>query len=148
MKNIDKPWISPAIRNSIRTKSNYFKLFKQGIISHERNNAYKRVLSKTIRAAKRNYFFNYFELNMNNVKKSWDGIRNLMGNNRQKKNVKAMFINGESTADEQKIADAFNFYFSNVAKKLDDEIPNLAVLTILKACSMTILILIPSFCIL
>ena len=85
VKNIDKPWISPAIRNSIRTKSNYFKLFKQGIISHERNNAYKRVLSKTIRAAKRNYFFNYFKLNMNNVKKSWDGIRNLMGNNRQKK---------------------------------------------------------------
>ena len=36
-----------------------------------------------------------------------------------------MFINGENTTDEQKIADAFNFYFSNVAKKLDDEIPNL-----------------------
>ena len=36
-----------------------------------------------------------------------------------------MIISDESTTDQQKIADAFNIYFSNVAKKLDDEITNL-----------------------
>ena len=79
-KKMGKPWITPAIRNSIRTKSNIFKLYKRGIATRERNNQYKNLLYKTIRAAKRKYFHGYFQTNINNVKKSWDGIKKLMGN--------------------------------------------------------------------
>ena len=126
--NLNKPWITPAIRNSIRTKSNYFKLYKRGIISRERNNEYKNLLYKIIRAAKRSYFFRYFESSMNNVKKSWDGIKSLMGNSGVKKGkskIDRILVNGELITDELIIAKAFNNYFSNIAKTLDNDIPEL-----------------------
>ena len=63
--------------NSIKTKSKYFKLYKQGLISKERNDRFNKTLNKVIRSAKRRYFFNYFETNIDNVEKTWAGIRKL-----------------------------------------------------------------------
>ena len=63
-------WYDIHILNCIRTKSNYFKLYKQGIIDKTTNDAYKKTLFKTIRYAKRKYFLEYFNLHTNNIKKS------------------------------------------------------------------------------
>ena len=45
LKRISKPWLTAAILNSIRTKSNYLKLFRLGIISKNMNNEYKNILT-------------------------------------------------------------------------------------------------------
>ena len=57
-----------------------------------------------------------------------------------------MIIKVGSTTDGQKIADAFNFYFSNVAKK--NKMMKSLILTVvmvLMVFSMTILIIVPFF---
>ena len=42
-------------------------MFKRGIIDREKNYGYKKIIFKTIRAAKRKYFHNYFDLDMNRL---------------------------------------------------------------------------------
>ena len=54
VNHINKPWITNAIKRSIKTKSNYFKLMQRGIISKHVNDNYKKYLRRIIRAAKRN----------------------------------------------------------------------------------------------
>ena len=74
VKHINKPWITPAIQNSIKTKSKYFQLYKQNIITKERNDRFKNLLNQLIRKSKRKYFCEYFDSCFNNVKKTWGGI--------------------------------------------------------------------------
>lgn len=81
-KSIQKPWITKAIIISIKTKSIYFKLFKLGLIDRETNINYRNTLTSTIRNAKRRYFCRYFDESRSNIKKTWDGIRRLIGSGR------------------------------------------------------------------
>ena len=68
-KKLNKPWIPNAIKISIKTKFNYFKLFWQGLISRKKNGSYKKLLNKIIRSEKRRYFWDYFTVFKQNVKK-------------------------------------------------------------------------------
>ena len=79
-KYIKSPWITPAIQNSICTKSNYIKLNKQGIISRETNDYYKNQVNKIIRAAKREYYSEFICTYGQNIKKTWAAIRTMIGN--------------------------------------------------------------------
>ena len=54
--HINKPWITPAIQESIKTKSKYFKLCKHNIIYRETNNNYKKMLNIIFRKAKCFYY--------------------------------------------------------------------------------------------
>ena len=54
-KRLQKPWLTPGILNSVKTKSKYFKQYKMGIISKETNTTYRNLLNKVIRRAKRSY---------------------------------------------------------------------------------------------
>ena len=44
--HLNKPWITPAIKISIKKKSELFKLFKLGLISRNTTNTYKNELTK------------------------------------------------------------------------------------------------------
>ena len=125
-KSLHNPWVTPGILNSIKTKSKYFKLYKQGLISKERNDRFNKTLNKVIRSAKRRYFFNYFETNIGNIKKTWAGIRKLTGNVIKKNCVKTVEVNGEQICNEQEIADCFNNYFTTIAHTLNSDIPALS----------------------
>ena len=122
---MSKPWITNAIKKSIKTKSKYFKLYKRCIISRETNDNYKKVLQKVIRSSKRKYFHEFFKKCTSNIKKSWKGIKTLMGRNTSSKThkVNPIKINNEICSDHQKIANEFNKYFCSVAHELDNQIP-------------------------
>ena len=125
--HLHKPWITPAILKSIKTKSNYFKLYRQGIITRNVNDAYKKKLTKVIKSAKKQYFFNYFNSCRNDVKRSWKGIKTLIGNNSNDNGKKLHIKNtdGELVSDEREISNIFNDYFSTIAQRLNDQIPQL-----------------------
>ena len=71
---------NPAILNCIRTKSNYLKLFRVGIISKNMNNKYKNILTSVIRKAKSNYYNDVFLQCKGNIRKTWSFIREISGN--------------------------------------------------------------------
>ena len=61
--------------NYIKTKSKYFKLYKQGFMSTESNDALQFFFNKVILSVKRSYFLNHLETNIGNIKKTWAVIR-------------------------------------------------------------------------
>ena len=124
--HINKPWITPAIQESIKTKSQYFKLYKRNVIDRETNNNYKRMLNKIIKKAKSNYYDNYFNNCFSNMKKTWSGIDDLLGRNHSNKNKKIGPIknNDELVNDEYDIANVFNDHFCSIAQQLDQQIPH------------------------
>ena len=90
-------------KKNIRTKSNYFKPFKQGITSKEANDYYKTLLNKTIRAAERKYYTDFFCTHSKNFKKTWDGIRSMMGNIKASNYIPTCFkINDTFIEDKKK----------------------------------------------
>ena len=123
LKRLEKSWLTPAIIRSIKTKSNYFKLFRMGIISREVNNRYKNCLNSIIRRAKNTYYNNVFVNCKNNVRKSWDVLKKLMCKTNDRKSIKSIIINNNVINCEHDISNAFHDYFSTVATKLEEDMP-------------------------
>ena len=122
-RRLCKPWLSPAIMKSIKTKSQYFKLYKLGIISAELNRRYRNKLTSTIRAAKRLYYHRAFTNNCNDIKKTWRLIKKALCKTTNTGNIKSLLVNNNTINDYNEIAEYFCEYFSNIANSLDSLIP-------------------------
>ena len=64
-----------------------------------------------MKESKKSYFTNYFQNNLNDLKSTWKGIKNLISL-KELPNVAPsnMFDNGQSLTEPQEIANAFNKY--------------------------------------
>ena len=100
MKRFGKPWLSSGILRSIKTKSEYLKLYKRGVISCRDNKAYRNVLNKVIKEAKRQYYDSYFSINKFNAKKTWEGLKKLMEKSPRQSVVKTLDSNGIHITDQ------------------------------------------------
>ena len=122
-KRLQKPWLSSGILKSIKTKANYFKLYKAGLIGSDVNKRYKDMLTTVIRKAKLLHYQNAFSNNQNDIRKTWKLLRGLMGKGVDKKRViSALNIDGNEVTDEKRISENFSEYFSSIASSLDNNI--------------------------
>ena len=126
VKRLQKPWITPGILKSVKTKSMYFKLFKLGLISAELNRVYRNKLNIVVRQAKRQYFNNVFDCVTSDIKRTWHHLRYLLGRNKSDRKVEYMDANGIRISGDKEIAEVFSEYFASVAVNLDREIPHSA----------------------
>ena len=123
-KRLSKPWINNDVLSAIRAKSNYFSLYKRGLISKEQNNYQKNKLNSVIRRAKRAYYHEYFDNFKSNMKKYWEGVRSLIGRGGDRRRViESVNVDGNIVSDSHIIASSFNSYFSNTAYVLRDSLP-------------------------
>ena len=76
-----------------------------------------------MKESKRSNFTNYFENNLNDLKGTWKGIKNLISL-KELPNVAPsnIFDNGRSLTEPQDTANAFNKYFVNVATGIQSSI--------------------------
>ena len=76
-----------------------------------------------MKESKKSYFTNYFQNNLNDLKSTWKGIKNLISL-KELPNVAPsnIFDNGRSLTEPQEIANAFNKYFVNVATDIQSSI--------------------------
>ena len=83
--NNRKPWLSDALRNSIKWKNKlYYKFRKINSVYNETSyKSYKQVLQRTLLAAEKQYYHELLIMNKDNMKKSWGVIKNII--NRKKK---------------------------------------------------------------
>ena len=97
-------------------------------IEHNRNKNLETCLNYPVSIvfffSKRQFFNNYFNKNLNNIKKSWDGIRILTGKGKKSTDIKSIFYENSTITDAKKIAESFNKYFSTIANDLDAIIPS------------------------
>ena len=123
-KNVSKkPWFTRELKALVRQKSEYFKLYRLGIISKQTNNIFKNRVNKAVRKAKDLFHLNKFNFTLNDKAGCWKMIGELMGQPPKNGTVDELIINGTSFKSPIEIADKFNEYFSEIALKLESEIP-------------------------
>ena len=90
-------------------------------ISKETNNEYKNKINKLIDKSKNDYYLNCFDRFKSSMRKSWELIRELMGN--PSKLSKSLVSGDESFSSLNLKAETFNNYFSDIGNILDSELP-------------------------
>ena len=84
LKFLTKPWITQGLQNSIKKKNNIYSKFvkcKNKIMKEFHHNNYKNyrnLLSTLLKRAKEEYFTNFFNENIKDIKKTWKGIKTLV----------------------------------------------------------------------
>ena len=121
-KRLGKPWLSREILNLIRQKSEYFKLYKLGIISKQTNNRFKNRVNKIIVKARDSYNLRKFENCWGKPRESWKVIKELMGQNSKFSKVNELIVDGISYKSDVEISNKFVEFFSNVAAKLNENL--------------------------
>ena len=123
-KRLSKPWLTTHILQMIKTKSNYYKNYKSGLISKTVSNNMKNRVDKYVREAKNNYFIQKLNSFKNNAKKTFKTIILLTGQNKPRDQLIKLVNNENIITNETDIAEIMNNYFANVATTLDSKIPN------------------------
>ena len=123
-------WITTGIIKSIKFRDKLYRKLKQCnpnspiYFTHEINlRTYARLLKKTIREAKKQYYANRFQSFKNDARKTWTIIREILNKTRGSSEFPNSFtINNEPVSDKQNIADNFNEFFTNIGPKLANSI--------------------------
>ena len=123
-----KPWITTGIINSIKRKHSIFKKYiqcKDNFRKEALHNEYKALRNRInilIQDSKKQYYTNYFSDNNKNLRKVWEGIKEII--NIKSKNCAApnCIIKGDVNISVPKdIAENFNSYFSTIASSILNE---------------------------
>ena len=123
LKTLDNPWITPAVKTSVKNKSKLFSDFNQGLIPFDAYRIYRNQLNNTIKQAKSLYYMNYFEKYKNCTRKIWQKINELKNVKTTKRNYKIK-VNDTLTDNKSDISEAFNRFYTNIGANLDSSLPN------------------------
>ena len=122
LRKQQKPWITKGIRRSIKIKNS---LYYSG--DSKTYKIYRNKILMLTRISKRNFFHNYFEDNLSNIKKTWEGINNLLGRKRKAiKHITSLKRLGSDqiSYNSSDLPDIMNEYFSSIGHNLATKMPN------------------------
>ena len=125
--NNRKPWLSDALRNSIKLKNKlYYKYRKISSVYNETcYKSYKQILQKTLIAAEKQYYHELVTRNNDNMKKSWGIIKDIINKNKNPVHrTKFKLSNGSVTTDKMSVSEHFNDFFINIGPNLAKSIPH------------------------
>ena len=127
LKFQSKPWITPAIKVSIQVKNKLYKKYlkTKSCYFHSKFKLYRNKLNHLLKLSKLQYYNNYFLNNVKDIKKIWNGIKQII-HFKPSTNQRTIKIatNNNVITDPHMIADAFNNFFANIGKDLACSIPN------------------------
>ena len=109
-----EPWVTNGILTSSLTKS---KLLKRKLKkpTEQNSNAFKKyciIFDKVKNVAKESYFNLELELNLKNLKKTWEILRQAIHKQSNRPTIPDTFIiNGKSNSNINEIAEEFNNFF-------------------------------------
>ena len=126
---IDKPWIDNYLRHLMRVRDVYFKKYRRAKKATEKlkNHAEYKVLRNEVKMktkqAKKNYYQNLFE-KKGNLWKTWAAIRSILKVGRKSKRTPcSLKYSGVLVFSPVKIAETFNFFFTNIVPNTAKRIP-------------------------
>ena len=121
-----EPWVTNGILTSSLTKS---KLLKNKLKkpTEQNINPFKKyciILDKVKKMAKESYFNLELELNKNNLKKTWEILRQAIHKQNNRPTIPDTFIiNGKSNSNISEIAEEFNNFFVNMGEQTAKNLP-------------------------
>ena len=129
MKNNIKPWITPGIQNSMRRRDTLYRKYLQAknpISKNKLKDEYKSLRNSIIslcKLSKKTHFSNFFEINSNNLKLTWNGIQQIINlKSKKSSSPSCISVNNNIMYNEKDMANSFNEFFTSVAGKLKSKI--------------------------
>ena len=87
-------------------------------IFHEQHKGYRNMLSTLQKKSKTNYYNQYFETNMNNIKNTWKGIKSIITiKNTSSDFPKCLSSSASTSTNHFEISNIFNNHLESIAKK-------------------------------
>ena len=86
-------------------------------------NLFRNRVNRELKKAKRNYYTKYFEVNSNNIKKTWEGIRSIINIKATKSTISQIKVNNKVIKNQKEIVETLNNFFVNVGPNTDRNIP-------------------------
>ena len=90
-------------------------------------------INELVRSGKKSHYAHYFNKNNNNLRKLWEGIKELINiKPKNRESINCIVFNRKNVTDPKKMANAFNTYFSTIAddllsnKKYNGNKPNMS----------------------
>ena len=126
-----KPWITNGIINSISRKNKLFNMYcktKDPTAKEQVFNDYKHLrnnINELLRKSKKSFYASYFTEHNANIKKIWQGIREIV--NIKSKNYNSptsIEVNNSIITDPIEICNNFNNYFANIAENSSEYLDN------------------------
>ena len=120
-----KPWITNEILRKMRQRDKIFKFYVR-LKNHERKNdfyeQYKKLRNEIItktRNSKTVFYKKYFETNNKNLRKVWQGIKQITNIKSKQCDIPTCISFQQNTIScPKEISNKFNDYFSNVAENI------------------------------
>ena len=124
------PWITQGILKSIKIRDQLYKSYStekipnKKIEIYQKYKKYRNIIVSLIRKSKKRHYSEYFLTHNANIKKTWDGIRELIDISKKKSfRIQMINHNNKSITDNKQIADTFNDFYANLGKNIEKNIP-------------------------
>ena len=118
-----------SLQKSISFKNSLFaKFIKSNDINqknemHIKYKQYRNLISTLLKRSKCLYFTKFFNDNLNNLKNTWKGIKNLISlKTVSHSSPSSIYYNNKTVTGSFEITNAFNNYFSNIALDIQSSI--------------------------
>ena len=128
--SIDKPWIDNNLRHLMRVRDACFVKYCRAIKAAEKLkiHAEYKVLRNEVKMktkqSKKKYYQDLFEKNKTDLSKTWEAIRSIVKVGRKGKRTPCFLKhNGVLLFNQVKVAETFNFFFTNIGPNIAKRIP-------------------------
>ena len=126
-KTLPNPWMTKGPLKLSKRKQKLYKKFMKKRSPRNENiyKAYKSLFESLKKKSKRNYYTRRLENYQNDIKNSWDVIKEIIGGAKSTKGIfpKRMIIDDQEISHQGKVANCFNKFFVDIGPKLDSMIP-------------------------
>ena len=126
LNKLSKPWINNSILKMIKPRETIPKKKKMTplILKLWAHISYFVIVSQErLKKDKKEYFKQFYEDNLNNMKKTWQGIKKLNLNYNSSHHITQLYHKGKYINTNLGMANTFNSFFTNIGSELDSEIP-------------------------
>ena len=127
LKKMSNPWINKDIIKMISHRERLLHRKKDDPSNQHLERSYKLFrnrINREIKKSKKKYYKEYFENNISNMKKTWQGIKQIINmNNKLGPKITQLNYKGKMVDTNEDIANTFNDFFTNIGPILDNEIP-------------------------
>ena len=121
-KTLNSPWITKDLQRSSKIKQKLYEKFlkKNNKTSEERYKTYKTLFKTLKKKSKKSYYSNLIDKYKNNIKKTWNVMKEVIGKYKFKikKLPHRIVIDEKEITHEKAIAKKFNHAFVNIGSKL------------------------------
>ena len=120
----NKPWLSAEIIKLIKLRNKVFARKKRQPNNENCKRLYsllRNSINRKLKKSKKQHYIEYFNEHVNNIKKTWDGIKKIV--NVRKTSKYQLTIGGKVIDDDKVLANNFNRFFVGVGPTTENSIP-------------------------